>query len=546
MSSLWEANIAPYFEWLSRGAYLQTYTAGGSIPAGTDDPDTGIGTCLADAVASPVSAGFAGALVILDAPAEDAVGTSGHQDCASPPCVGSTTLPGNQHIWHLYVIRVPRRDAVLARLAEAGIGAGIHYPVPIHLQGAFRQLGHRPSSSAEERDGAELVPPRVERDLGLAHSATSSPSTTADSGLARCPSSSAKTSVGCPPVRASSAHTGLSSVRRKASPASSTSAAVAPSWLVPRTPLRATGTRQAHGLTAHVAAAFAWAAERARAGEGPSLVELVCMRMCGHAHHDDMLYLGKDPQVSWEYPPVSEGGYANRDLYAFWAARDPISTYSARLVGEGIVERAQVDAYRREVDALVEAEAQAVIAAPWPRPEEAGAGVFAGEPARVRRDPLDLRVRESIDYDPPLPDLEPGPEFDRKGKTFLEGVMLGVRDALRSDPRVFVYGEDVGGPYGNAFLLLRPLLEEFGAARLQPAIREALDRDIPHPHAVRQILESQRRAEGCSPALPVELPDDPRVRDLTVRPHALENYDALTRDLIDHQEHDDHDPSNQS
>ena len=40
--------------------------------------------------------------------------------------------------------------------------------------------------------------------------------------------------------------------------------------------------------------------------------------------------------------------------------------------------------------------------------------------------------------------------------------MLGVGDALRADPRVFVYGEDVGGTYGNAFLLLRPLLKEFG------------------------------------------------------------------------------------
>ena len=44
-----------------------------------------------------------------------------------------------------------------------------------------------------------------------------------------------------------------------------------------------------------IAAAFAWAAERARAGRGPALIELVAMRMCGHAHHDDMLYLGKIP-----------------------------------------------------------------------------------------------------------------------------------------------------------------------------------------------------------------------------------------------------------
>src|SRR5581483_2824804 len=46
-----------------------------------------------------------------------------------------------------------------------------------------------------------------------------------------------------------------------------------------------------------IAAAFAWAAERARGGDGPALLELVSMRMCGHAHHDDMLYLGRDPQA---------------------------------------------------------------------------------------------------------------------------------------------------------------------------------------------------------------------------------------------------------
>jgi dTDP-4-amino-4,6-dideoxygalactose transaminase len=53
------------------------------------------------------------------------------------------TLPGNEHVWHLYVVRVPRRDRVLERLNAAGIGAGVHYPKPIHLQGAFEHLGHR-------------------------------------------------------------------------------------------------------------------------------------------------------------------------------------------------------------------------------------------------------------------------------------------------------------------------------------------------------------------------------------------------------------------
>lgn len=98
-----------------------------------------------------------------------------------------------------------------------------------------------------------------------------------------------------------------------------------------------------------------------------------------------------------------------------------------------------------------------------------------------------------------------------------------------------------GANLGAASARLLHLLEEFGAARLEQAIREALDKDIPHHHAVQQILERQRRAEGRSPALPVQLPDDPRVRDLSVRPHTLESYDTLTKDLVDQQEHDNHD-----
>lgn len=53
-------------------------------------------------------------------------------------------VPGNQAVWHLYVIRVDRRDRVLAHLTECRIGAGIHYPVPLHLTGALADLGHGP------------------------------------------------------------------------------------------------------------------------------------------------------------------------------------------------------------------------------------------------------------------------------------------------------------------------------------------------------------------------------------------------------------------
>ena len=56
--------------------------------------------------------------------------------------------------------------------------------------------------------------------------------------------------------------------------------------------------------------------------------------------------------------------------------------------------------------------------------------------------------------------------------TFLEAVMRGVGDALDADERSFVYGQDVGGAYGNAFLLLRPLLERHGDRILNSTLAE--------------------------------------------------------------------------
>jgi 2-oxoisovalerate dehydrogenase E1 component len=221
-----------------------------------------------------------------------------------------------------------------------------------------------------------------------------------------------------------------------------------------------------------IAAAFAWASARARQGAGPALVELVSMRMCGHAHHDDMLYLGKDPQPSWSYPPLTEAGYANPALYAYWRERDPLVTYAARLEAEGLIERGDAERFRREAEALVEEQARAVIDAPWPDAASTGDRVVAGEPPRCRVEMLDPRSRAAIDYAPALPPLEANAPHDAKGNTFLDAVMLGIGDALRGDPRVFVIGEDVGGAYGNAFLLLRPLLKEFGPRILNSPLAE--------------------------------------------------------------------------
>jgi dTDP-4-amino-4,6-dideoxygalactose transaminase len=51
--------------------------------------------------------------------------------------------PYAEHVFHLYVVRVAQRDELRACLRERDIGAGIHYPVPCHLQPAFGQLGYK-------------------------------------------------------------------------------------------------------------------------------------------------------------------------------------------------------------------------------------------------------------------------------------------------------------------------------------------------------------------------------------------------------------------
>ena len=63
-----------------------------------------------------------------------------------------------QHVWHLYVVRVAERDRVLAELGRAGVGAGIHYPYPVHLTGAYAHLGlERGTAPVAETAAGEIL-----------------------------------------------------------------------------------------------------------------------------------------------------------------------------------------------------------------------------------------------------------------------------------------------------------------------------------------------------------------------------------------------------
>jgi pyruvate dehydrogenase E1 component alpha subunit len=100
------------------------------------------------------------------------------------------------------------------------------------------------------------------------------------------------------------------------------------------------------------------AAERARGGKGPTLIECHTMRMHGHGAHDDMSYVPEE-------------------LFEEWGKRDPIDRYVELLTGEHGFSDQEIDEVRRGVADEVEAAARKALDSPMPEPELATSGVYA-------------------------------------------------------------------------------------------------------------------------------------------------------------------------
>jgi dTDP-4-amino-4,6-dideoxygalactose transaminase len=62
---------------------------------------------------------------------------------ATPELILPVERSGSRSVYHLYVVRTPERSALQEHLTKSGIGTGIHYPVPVHLQKPYRAMGFK-------------------------------------------------------------------------------------------------------------------------------------------------------------------------------------------------------------------------------------------------------------------------------------------------------------------------------------------------------------------------------------------------------------------
>lgn len=78
------------------------------------------------------------------------------------------------------------------------------------------------------------------------------------------------------------------------------------------------------------------------------------------------------------------------------------------------------------------------------------------------------------------------------------------------------------------------MLDSYGASELEQAVQEALQRDVPHPDAVRQSLVRRREERRLAPPVAIALPHNDKARNIVVRSASLAAYDQLNDDANTH------------
>jgi 2-oxoisovalerate dehydrogenase E1 component len=180
-------------------------------------------------------------------------------------------------------------------------------------------------------------------------------------------------------------------------------------------------------------------------GGGPTLIHVETMRGCGHAHHHDDLYLGN--------PSGTPPGYVDRDLLAYWEAKDPLPTHRTLLLNLGVdIEALQT--MEDEEASAVDAARQTLEAMPWPEPHTVTKGVTSLHDADTHDDHLRRinGVAEVTHGPAPLPPGEMAWKYAESGGwTYARAIQQAMADIATTfgDDCVFI-GEDmeVAGAFG--------------------------------------------------------------------------------------------------
>lgn len=175
------------------------------------------------------------------------------------------------------------------------------------------------------------------------------------------------------------------------------------------------------------------AADRARRGDGPSLLEFKTFRMRGHEE-------------------ASGTAYVPRELFDEWSRKDPVLRFEGFLIEQGLYTPESAKALRielkREIDDLVDQ----ALASPDPdsTPERELADVYA--PAAPVAPAAADNVRDGASAHPE--------------RRYVDAISDGLREAMRRDPRVVLLGQDIA-EYGGVFKVTEGFVDEFGKGRVR-------------------------------------------------------------------------------
>ena len=192
-----------------------------------------------------------------------------------------------------------------------------------------------------------------------------------------------------------------------------------------------------------VRGAVATAVDRARRGEGPTLIECKTYRWYGHSH--------SDPRA-----------YRTREEEAAWRKRDPIHVMKENLETVKLLSEPEFE----QMDAAVQEKLDKAMAfsnaSPEPEPSELETDVFAPSKFTAADIAAERALRERVRSDPKLRQI-----------AYSQALVEAMREEMLRDERVFLMGEDIG-LYGGAYGATRGLFQEFGEWRvLDTPISEA-------------------------------------------------------------------------